>query len=398
MLNEIVSRLRGQVRIRVESAFPERVLNLCGARDLAFWDLRWESPTAFTCRLSRRDWGALRRAAKNLDCALTVLRREGAPYFLGRFRRRQMLLGGLAACGLGLLLGSFFIWDFTVEGNETVPTEVILRSLQKNGVKLGTFGLSLNGEDIRNHVLLDIPQLSYIAVNVSGCQAHVQVRERVAAPELMDKRLPANVVAQKAGLVLKVHALEGVTCVLPGTSVEEGQILISGVEDTDTFGARIVAGMGTVTARTWYTLTTQMPLEAAEKRYTGEEKTCVSLVFGTKRLKFFANSSIEEGNYDKITKRQPWTLFGLHLPVTLVTERLRFYETAPAEVSVEAAQAGAEAALREYLHSLVDENGTVTSTLCTVRQRGGVLAVTLSAECVEQIGRQVPILTNEPGG
>ena len=53
MLKEIVNRLRGQVRLRVESPFPERVLNLCGARNLAFWDLEWESATAFTCRMSR---------------------------------------------------------------------------------------------------------------------------------------------------------------------------------------------------------------------------------------------------------------------------------------------------------------------------------------------------------
>ena len=83
MLNQIVNRLRGQVCVRVEAAFPERVLNLCGARDLAFWDLTWESETAFTCRLSRRDFAALRRAAKKLDCTLTAVRREGAPFFWG---------------------------------------------------------------------------------------------------------------------------------------------------------------------------------------------------------------------------------------------------------------------------------------------------------------------------
>lgn len=396
MLNEIVNRLRGQLRVRAESAFPERILNLCGARGLSFWDLEWESPTAFTCRLSRRDWHTLRRAAKNLDCTLTVVRREGAPYFLFRFRHRTALVTGLVACALALFLGSFFIWDFSVEGNETVPTEQILRALEKNGVGLGTFGMSLNGEDIRNHVLLDIPELSWIAVNVSGCRANVQVRERIPVPELVNKQEPANVVARRAGLVLNVRALDGVACVLPGTSVAEGQILISGVEDTETVGARILTGMGTVTARTWYSLDTAMPLQVEEKQYTGEEKLGISLIFGTHRVKFFTNSSIEEAEYDKITNRHPWSLLGVPLPITLVTERYRFYETASVERTAAEAEKAAEAVLTEYLNNLVEPYGTVKSTLCSTRQKGGTLLVTLRAECEEQIGESVPIYTQTP--
>lgn len=398
MLNGAVNRLRGQVRVRAESPFPERVLNLCGARDLAFWDLEWESPTAFTCRVSRRDWHALRQAAANLDCTLTVVRREGAPYFLSRFRHRQALVTGLVACALGLFLGSFFIWDFNVEGNETVSTERILRSLEQYGVGLGSFGLSLDGEDIRNHVLLDIPELSWIAVNVSGCRANVQVRERVEPPEMVDEASPTNVVARRAGLVLKVQALDGVAAVLPGAAVAEGQLLISGVEDTETVGARVLAGMGAVEARTWYALTTEVPLTGLEKRYTGEEKTGVSLIFGTRRVKFFSNSSIEGEKYDKITSRYPLTLLGVPLPVTVAVERWRFYEAVPAERTAAQAERAAEAVLTEQLHAVVDPYGTVSSTLCTSRRRGDVLSVTLAAECVEQIGESVPIFTEESGG
>ena len=125
----VLNRLRGQVRLRVECAFPERVLNLCGARDLAFWDLQWESGTTFTCRMSRGDYAALRRAAERLECQLTVLRGEGIPFFLRRFRHRQALVVGMVGCGLALFLGSFFIWDFKIEGNKTIPEERILRSL-----------------------------------------------------------------------------------------------------------------------------------------------------------------------------------------------------------------------------------------------------------------------------
>ncbi len=392
----IINLFRGQVRVRVECAFPERVLNLCGVRDISFWDLRWESPTTYTCRLSRRDWKRLRQAAQHLDCTFDLVGLGGVPYFLLRFRHRQALVTGLVACALGLFLGSFFIWDFTVEGNETVPTERILRALDKNGVGLGTFGMTLDGEILRNHILLDIPELSWISINVSGCRASVQVRERVLPPELIDKRTPSNLVARRAGLVLNVQTLGGTACVLPGSSVTEGQLLISGVEDMETVGARVLGGIGSVTARTWYTLRASVPLTAAEKRYTGQEKTGLSLVFNGRRIKFFSNSSITGAEYDKITNRYPCSFLGVPLPITLVTETWRFYETVPTPQDPAQAEKNAEAVLTAQLHEMVDPYGVVRSTLCSSRQKGDTLVVTLSAECEEQIGEMVPIYTDSP--
>lgn len=394
MMGGLLNRLRGQLRIRVECAFPERVLNLCGARDLAFWDLEWETPAAFTCRMSRKDYAALRHAAEQLNCSLTVMGREGAPFFLSRFRSRQALLVGLVAGGLALFLGSFFIWEFQIEGSKTVPEERILRALEDAGVRIGSFGLALNGEDIRNRVLLEIPELSWIAVNVSGCRANVQVRERVDPPALLDQQTPANVVARRAGQVLEVRDWNGRAAVLPGSGVTEGQLLISGVEDTDTFGARMLAGMGSVTARTWYTLTAEFPLTAPVKRYTGRERTLVSLVVGKHRINFFSNSSMEGEQYDKITRRTPWSLLGVPLPVTWVSERLRFFETAPAGLDPAAVERYGEAVLTGQLEEMVSPYGTVSSTLCASRQRGDVLTVTLTAECREEIARTVPILTD----
>ncbi|MCI2058039.1 MAG: sporulation protein YqfD [Oscillibacter sp.] len=391
LLNAIANRLRGEVRIRVESVFPERVLNLCGARKLAFWDLVWVSPTEFACSVSRRDYQTLRRAAEKLECTLRVEERAGVPFFMDRLRRRRALLLGAALCAAALTLGSFFIWDFTVEGNTSVSDEEILRVLEENGVKLGTFGFSVDGEDLRNHVLLELPRLSWIAVNVSGCQAHVQVRERIPKPELFDKRTPCNLIARRAGLVLSVNPLDGEKLVVPGTTVEQGQILVSGVQDTGTFGARIAAGMGTVTARTWYTLQARMPLRVERKQYTGKEKRGFSLIFGRRRVKFYGNANTSGENYDKIMTRTQLCLFGLHLPVTAEEETYRFYRTEEREAAPETAEREAEAFLTAYLHTLVDRYGTVNSTLCTSKRSGDVLLVTLSAECREQIGVRAPI-------
>ena len=393
LLEKITNRLQGEVRLRAVCAFPERILNLCGAQELEFWNICWVSQTEFTCSMSRGDYLRLRRSADKLGAKLTVERRSGVPFFLGRLRRRHVLMVGAAACAAALFFGSFFIWDFTIEGNTAVSDEEILRVLEKNGVHLGTFGLSIDGENLRNHVLLDIPELSWIAVNVSGCQAQVQVRERVAAPELADKRKPSNLVAKRDGLVLKVSALSGEQLVLPGTTVEKGQILIAGVQDTGTFGARILAGMGTVTARTWYTLTADLPLTAQRKISTGEKRTTLSVDFGTRRIKIYGKNHYSVGNYDKILERTPLVFCGISLPVTAEKETYSYYRTEPAAESAAEIQARAEQFLTAYLHTLLGDGGTVKSTLCTSRRSGQDLHVTLSAECVESIGVTEPIYT-----
>ena len=398
MLTASIHALRGQLRIRTECAFPERILNLCSVRGMALWDLEWESETAFTCRISRRDYDMLRQSAGKLECEIIVLRREGIPYFLRQFRHRQALLIGTIGLSFLMLLGSFFIWDFEITGNETVPEERILRALEMQGVGIGSFGLSLDGEDIRNHVLLEIPELSWIAVNVSGCRAKVQVRERVIPPELVREREPTNVVARRAGLVLEVRALDGVASVLPGTSVTEGQLLISGVEDLETLGSRVLSGMGTVQARTWYTLKTELPLTVYEKRDTEKNKTGVSLILGKQRIKFFSNSSIEGEKYDKITNNYSGSVLGIPLPVKLAVETCRFYETGPVRLDPVQAEQQGEQILTEQLQTMVEPYGTIRSTLCSSKQIGDTLEVTLTAECVEEIGKTVPILTEELGG
>jgi len=226
----------------------------------------------------------------------------------------------------------------------------------------------------------------------------VQVRERIVPPEAVDEKAPANVVARRPGLVLETRVLDGKACVLRGASVTEGQLLISGVADTGTFGARMLPGMGSIRARTWYSLTANIPLTAAYKRYTGEEKTAVALILGKRRVKFFANSSIGEREYDKITKRTPWSVFGMPLPVTWVTETYRFYETEPLARDRLQAEALGEQILTQHLRATVAPYGEIRSTLCSARERNGVLEVTLTAECVEEIGETVPIYTEETAG
>ena len=68
---------------------------------------------------------------------------------------------------------------------------------------------------MRSHVLLELKDVVWLAVNVKGCVAQVQVVERVRGQAVVEDRL-TNVVARCPGLVTRVEALGGQAMVLPG--------------------------------------------------------------------------------------------------------------------------------------------------------------------------------------
>lgn len=402
MLKKAVKLLRGSVCVRAKSAYPERMLNLCSARGIEFWDVRWIDDTALSFCVARGDLRALRRAAEGCGAEVSIERTAGTPFFFARLRRRHALFAGGILCAALLLVNSLFIWDFEVTGNETVPTETILHALREHGVHRGTFIYSFRSQDICNRVLPELKDLCWVAVNVRGCKAYVQVRERVRAPERVNESEPTNVIAAKPGLITKVRALDGEKRVLPGTSVQQGQLLIAGVVDTGgtekpSVTTRFLAGKGEVWARTWYDLTVRVPLTYEKKVYTGKEKRSHTLIWGENRLKIGAKgSSICNVDCDKIKKQTQWTLFGLFaLPVTWETETLLPYELEVTPRSRADAEAQGKDVLETYLTALLGETGSVTQRRFSTAVEGDTLVVTLSAECEEQIGKEVPIAVSE---
>ena len=391
MYKYAINLLNGQVTGRIESGFPERVLNICGEHGIRFWDLRWESAVSFTFTLQRRDWKRLRRLSKRLDCRMEAVDWRGTPFFLGRLRHRYGLWITLLVCISLLLYGSFFIWDFEIEGNSAISDIEILRALEKHGVGFGTFGYGVNSFRLRNDLMLDLPELSYIAINVRGCRAYVQVRERIPAPQIINRRQPGNTVAARDALVTAVQPWDGEKRVLPGTTVAKGQLLISGVVENDYSGARYLRGMGKVYGRTWYTLRCQVPLTVSRKVYTEEETSRRALLIGKNRINLYFDSSNPGYTCDKMISWKQCTLPGdVPLPLTVVKETFRSYEIIEGLRTEQEAIAIAGQELLARLKSELEE-GTILSRELATEMVGDTLLVTLTAECEEQIGKFVEI-------
>ena len=377
MYRGLVNYLRGQTVVEVVCATPERVVNLCAAGGVPFWNVTWLTAERLRFTTTRSGELRLREIMAELDAEVSVVERSGAPELWRRVRRRYVLLGAAALLPLVLAVSAGRIWGFEVSGNDTVATPEILQALERCGVAVGTRGVGLDQDDLRNRVLPLLPDVVYLAVNVRGCTAHVQVVERTRPPHLYRDSDVQNIVAVRDGLVTEVTALDGAAAVSPGDR-----------------GVRLMRATGTVRARTWYTLTVPIPLAAAERAGESGHVTRLSLDAGRRRIKFYAGGSVLGADCAKIAEYRPAVLpFGLRLPLSLVTERTVAYDTAPARNAAEAAGREGEAQLLYQLHQTIGEDGVVLHTAFSREERGGWLYVTLRAECEEQIGMEVPLIT-----
>ena len=394
MYRKITNFLQGHVTVQVESPYPERVVNLCAVHQIPFWDLRWLDAGTFRISTTRRGLRQLRQAVEGVDCAITSGRERGAPILLGRFRRHYVLLAGFVLFLALLFGGNLFIWEFRVTGNDMVPDEVILRTLEEYGITVGSVGLNIDQEAMRNHVLLELPDISWLAVNVKGCVAHVQVVERQRPPQMIRDDEISNVVASRTGLVTQIDALDGKEQVAVGETVVKGQLLISGVADSAQTGMRLMHSLGQVWARTWYELSVLVPLETEGRGEQESSVTRVALDLGKHRIKIYGKGSMVGSDCDKITQYYPLTLpGGFRLPITLVTERTVRYSTTEAERTEAQARSEGETTLLQLLEQQMTEGGTVEQTKFSAARQGSYLLVTLKAECLEQIGEQVLLPT-----
>ncbi len=343
MLLNGIRFIKGTVRFRVSGKSPERLLNLAAQRGVLLWNAH---PTAqgMEGETAARDYRRLRPLARQAGVKTKVLHKHGAPFWAAKYRDRFGLLIGAGLGAALLVFLSQFLWTISIVGQEHV-SEARLRSLlAESGVRPGAYRYGIDTAQARRDLLLQVDELSWLSVNIVGCHATVEIKEKTAKPEL-DSRTPCNLKASSDGVITKVTVGEGVTQVKTGSGVAKGDLLVSGVALSAQNTVRYVRAKGEVLADVYSEKELTLPKTVNYISLTENKAERTELRFLNLRLP--CTLSFKHFSEAACTETADWlTVDRTALPLGFVTQTAHELRTVQREVDEDTAR-------RAFLQSLL---------------------------------------------
>jgi sporulation protein YqfD len=272
----------------------------------------------FDCK--RADYRKIRNVVKARGDQVSLLEKKGIFWTILGLRSRPIFVIGLTLLFILSMIVPRRVLFVQVEGNENIPTNLILETASRCGITMGRKTRSVRSEDLKNMLISELPQLEWVGINTYGCVAKISVKERDAKPEEGRNWGISSIYAKSDGIILSATARKGSLLCKPGDAVVTGQKLISGLTDCG-ICIRGTAAEGDILALTNRQLTAISPVFYNARGENTFLQRKYALLIGKKRINFYKGSGILDTTCAKINSVWYVTLpGGFVLPIGIIRE------------------------------------------------------------------------------
>lgn len=332
--------VRGWVRLSVSGDFAERFYNLLIGQGLHPYDMCRTEDGRMELTLPRRQFHKVRAARRTAGVHIAVVGKGGLPKTVRKYRKRWGLLIGAGLAAIFVFLMSGFVWSIRFEG-EVKDRDALIAALKAEGLYEGCWRGRVEADAVESKILGSDLGISFLSVVFKGSVAQVQVVYEKPKPE-MQSTAPCNLVADCDGVITYMMVKEGVPVVQAGDAVQAGELLVSGIFESETAGIRKVHADGHIYAQTAQTLRVEMPYQTAECRRTGKIRRKVTLKIFNFSINLYFGGGIPYAIYDKIETVTDAHIGEFILPLSVIAHTYYEKEEITVTVSPEQAQTAAE--------------------------------------------------------
>lgn len=315
--------LFGFVRFKFVGGFKERFVNSCYSEKLNIKSIKIENDVLIG-ETDIKTYKKLHTLALKHGGAVKIIKRVGLPFITSAFKNRWGVFAGAIFFIFFVSFMGGFIWDITVTGTDRLSDAQIIDYLSQNGVKIGRRWASIDKENLEFAVLSDFDDVSWISINRLGSTASIEINEAVREPESIELKKITNVVADRDGVITHITALGGTPIVGAGDAVTKGDLLISGIYESEVDGLNHYShAHGTALAQIEQDITLNISRQQNDKIYTAK-KEYKSLYFFGVEIPFYILKDKAES--DTVTKWNYFLINSKRLPIATVTREEDYYK------------------------------------------------------------------------
>lgn len=386
-LMHILRFIRGYVIFEVKGGFIERFINLCAANKVHIWSVKPNSNSLTACILIK-NFIRLKPIIKKTGSRIKILQKRGIPVFLRKNRARIGLLLSMLFFTLFFIIMNQFVWIIEVTGTNTVSHEEIINYTEQLGLESGSLVSLLDTEEIsRQAVNYFNGRLMWMAINIKGSKAVIEVRDYIDEHEDTQFKDPCNLIADFDGTILSVEVFNGDQEVWAGNAVKKGDLLISGVIENRDLSCVYYEARGRITAVHDIIDTSSYPVSESSYNTIADSERVYSLSFFGLDIPLGAGKNDYGLKYesDKYLSYQDYKLpFGI-VKNTYCSKNENKYKT-NAELLF---------ALDEYTSKYYDnyKNTNIISCESKLQNDGDNFNIQSNLRCIDYIGIQSPIYT-----
>lgn len=371
-----VNFLRGYVCIRAEGGFPERFLNLCSRGRIPYWDVCCTGNTIFA-RTTPSGYRRMRACAKKSGMHLCIKKKCGLPFLIFKNRAHMGLAIGAVCFVMTVTALSGRVWTVSVTGCESILEEDITAIAAELGIRPGIKKDRIDSHALSEQAMSKLPNVSWFSINISGCAANIEIREGVGKAVKNDDT-PCDIVAAADGQIQTIEVFSGTAMQTQNAAVLKGDVIISGLVENRDGGFSTRHAAGYITALTEQTVSSHAQQTPAKR--IAAVKSRHTLIFFSFRLPLGKPLSAD------FTEESFLTLAGTKLPIGIKTERQYIY--------VSDSQTDKSLAnlicLEQYFCESAEKfrNAKVMSRRTTQTQKDGLIALSGSYNCLQNIGEE----------
>ncbi len=176
--------------------------------------------------ISPLDYREAAAASHRFGVRIRAGKRHGLYFTALRYSKRAGLYAGLMVFFLILSIGKATVADIRITGS--APEAQIVRILEECGITRGAPSHGLNFSLAERRIMLEVDNVAWVDVSVSGSRVSVTVKEAVPQPKMLDDTTPCNLIATRDAVVVETNVRKGTLITQVGSGVHAGGLIVSG--------------------------------------------------------------------------------------------------------------------------------------------------------------------------